>query len=308
MLSMENRCNSLDLLIFFYTFSINDYRNDGKWVGNCSDPKEYFESIAYKLEDLVASVGYKYFDEDVEDYLENNPKKLNNLWTHSDTRAYGRCFSLVPTTFHIKLGIKEIQIGVKSDVDAFFHTPENFITAEHDTDRLQKQRIILKHVYRCKVSHDLFKMIDDGKSCMSHPKYSIDKCANEEVERKSLENFGCTSPYGSNKTNICQDPDVISKVIEMYTEKIEKRHHTCLNPCSFFSIMTMKTSDKKHLFLGSKGKFQIIFKKNIRVTSGYFLYNGLSLLSQIGGCIGLGRTMVWAFGKSLNFAEKLKLI
>ena len=253
---------------------------------------------------------YSYFDDDAEAYMEDNPEVLNNLWTHTDTRAYGRCFSLMPTTFHINLGIQIVEIAVADDVYVYFHTPENFITAKLDTDRLQQQRIFLKKKYQFEVHHDLFKMVDNGKSCMSDPKYSRDKCANEEVERKSLENFGCTSPYGYNKSNICKDPNVGSKVTEIYTDKIQKRHSQCLNPCSFFSIMTMKTKDTKNAFFYGKEKstIKIIFKENIRVTTGYYLYNGLSLLAQIGGCIGLGRTMVWAFGKSLNFGKKLKLI
>ena len=194
---------------------------------------------------MVTSVGYKYFNDDVEEYRENNPKELNNLWTHTDNQAYGRCFSLLPTTFHINLGIQMIDILVTSSMYVFFHTPENFITAKPDTDMLQKHYIFLDHLYRFDVHHDLINMVDDDKFCMSHPKYSRDKCANEEVERKSLENFGCTSPYGYNKTKICQDPNVSSKIIEIYTDIIEKHHSKCLNPCSFFSIMTMKTGDTK---------------------------------------------------------------
>ena len=140
----------------------------------------------------------------------------------------------MPTHDHIKLGIQVISITVLSGVHVFLHTPENFISAKPNTDRLQKQGVMLGYSYLFDVKHDLFNMVDDGKSCSSDPKYSIDKCANEEVERKSLKEFGCTSPYGYNKTKICQDPNVGSKVAGMYTDKIEKRHHACLHSCSFF--------------------------------------------------------------------------
>ena len=259
---------------------------------------------------MVASVRYKYFNDDVDDYLENNPKVLNNLWTHTDSQAHGRCFSLVPTIDHIKLGVQEIRIALISSVYAFIHTPENFISAKPNTDRLQELFVSLGYSYLLDVKHDLFKMLDDGKSCMSDPKYSRDQCAREEVERISLEKFGCTNPYGYNKTKICQDPIISSKVIEIYTNKIEKRHNKCLNPCSFFSIMAIKMSATEiPTFFGkARSQIKINFKENIKVTTGYYLYSGLSLFAEIGGYIGLGQIIVWAFEKLLNFGENLKLI
>ena len=139
----------------FCNFSFDDYRYGGKWIGNCSDPKEFFESIAIKLEDLVTFLGYRYFDGDAEAYIEDNPEVLNNLWTHTDSQAYGRCFSLVPTLDHIKLGIQEISITVLSGVHVFLHTPENFKSSKPNTDRLVKLPVSIGYWYVYEVQHDL---------------------------------------------------------------------------------------------------------------------------------------------------------
>ena len=271
-----------------------------------------------KLEDVIVSLTYRYFDADAENYLEQNPKTLNKIWTHTDSQAYGRCFSMVPALDHIKLGIQEIEIVVTSQVTVYLHTPENFITSKPNTNRLVKLPNLVGYWYVYEVKHDLINMVDDGKTCSSHPNYSIDMCANNEVERKAIEDFGCTSPYGSNKTKICQDPDMISNVMVIYTNKVEKYHHKCLNPCSFHSIMKISWDEQIMLVPGkgvwgkpekaNKSSIKIQFKENIKVTTGYYLYTGLSLFAEIGGCIGLGRTIVWVYGKSLNFGEKLKLI
>ena len=72
-------------------FSIDDYQNKGKWIGNqsCSDdPKELFESIVFKLEDFVESYKYKYFDNTIEEYSESRPKLPNKLWSATDNRDY----------------------------------------------------------------------------------------------------------------------------------------------------------------------------------------------------------------------------
>ena len=214
---------------------------------------------------------------------------------------------MVPALDHIKLGIQEIEMVVTSPVKVYLHTPENFITSKPNTDRLVRLPASLGYWYEYEVKHDLFNMVDDGKTCSSHPNYSIDMCANNEVERKAIEDFGCTSPYGSNKTKICQDPGIISKVMAIYTKKVEKHHHKCLYPCSFHSIMKISDSDDPNNQT-NKSSIKIDFKENIKVTRGYYLYSGLSLFAEIGGCIGLGRTIVWVYGKSLNFGAKLKLI
>ena len=291
------------LFILSWTY----YYYNGKWIGNnCADPQTTFESIAYKLDDLVAAVKYQYFNEDNE-YFENDPKLLKKLWSQTDSKNYVRCFTMVPTSEHIKLGVQKITIRVSSNVDLFFHTSEMFITARSNSEMLQMQSISLGYDYDIDVKHHLFNMVNDENVCAAHPKYSKDKCANKEVNKKSIEDFGCTSPYGSNKTKICEDPDIGLNVTKLYEYTIEKHNYKCLNPCSFFSIkatMTKKPYEKQ----GSKSYIQIVFKETIKVTTGYYLFNGLTLFAQIGGFIGLGRTIVWAYGKAVTFVAQSKLI
>ena len=70
----------------------------------------------------------------------------------------------------------------------------------------------------------------------------------------------------------------------------------------------MKTLDKKmpckFKCIKKKTQIGIRFKENIKVTKGYYLYSALSLIAEIGGCIGLGRTIVWAYGKAAVIFEK----
>ena len=56
----------------------------------------------------------------------------------------------------------------------------------------------------------------------------------------------------------------------------------------------------------SRATMKIVFEENIRVTTGYYLYSGLSLLAEIGGFIGLGQLFVWAYEKTIQIARGLK--
>ena len=84
-------------------------------------------------------------------------------------------------------------------------------------------------------------MLDNnGTPCSANEEYSKDKCANEVVEKESLKNFGCTTPFGLAKNKICRNQEIGAKVDEIYTNKIQKHHHMCQSSCSFFAIMGIK--------------------------------------------------------------------
>ena len=77
-----------------------------------------------------------------------------------------------------------------------------------------------------------------------------------------------------------------TKVKEIYANKIEKYHSKCQNPCSFFSVMTIKTYTALPWPLKGS-RIEITFKENIKVTTSYYLYSGLSLIAEVGGYVGL---------------------
>ena len=180
----------------------NEFRPNGKWMANqsCSDdPIELFESIVFKLEDFVESIIYKYFDDTVEEYSESKPKLPNKLWSATDNRNHGRCFTTIPTPDHIQYGIKSIILYLKvKNADIYIHSPENFVTAKENTESLYFHYAHLGRIYQLDVKHEVFNMLDNnGAPCSANEEYSKDKCANEVVEKESLEKFGCTTPFGS---------------------------------------------------------------------------------------------------------------
>ena len=183
---------------------------------------------------MVSSFEYFYFDDSAEEYKAEEPKLPNKLWSQTDSRKLGRCFTTIPTSEHVKLGIQKIIIGVKARIlkdnsdslnplakttyqnptaRLFFHSPDMFLTVRENTELLQQHEIYLKKSYEVDVKHKMFNTLGNGKkkTCSMDPNYSKDNCANIEVEKESIGKFGCTSPFGLNKTKICQNADIISK-------------------------------------------------------------------------------------------------
>ena len=102
-----------------------------------------------------------------------------------------------------------------------------------------------------------------------------------------MEKFGCTTPFGLTKNEICQDQEIGAKVNEIYTEKIQKHHHMCQSSCSFFTIMGTKTKDVRNYFTKTTSITEMNFKENIKVMTSYHLYSELSLIAEVGGYVGL---------------------
>ena len=150
------------------------------------------------MEDFVESIIYKYFDDAVEEYSESRPKLPNKLWSATDNRDHGRCFTTIPTPDHIQYGIKSITLYLRmKNADVYIHTPENFVTAKENTESLYYHDAFLGRIYQLDIKHELFNMLDDnGAPCSNNEEYSKDKCANEVVEKESLENLAAPLRLG----------------------------------------------------------------------------------------------------------------
>ena len=80
----------------------------GKWTSeNCSDPKNLFESIVSRLEDVIGHTSYEYYDTE-KDTIEIETKDLAKEWQAFDNKIYGRCFTLSPSEKHTRYRIRSI--------------------------------------------------------------------------------------------------------------------------------------------------------------------------------------------------------
>ena len=51
-------------------------------------------------------------------------------------------------------------------------------------------------------------MLDfEGTPCDKRENWNLDECILNQLEKESMSNVGCVSPYGSTKEHICKNPD-----------------------------------------------------------------------------------------------------
>ena len=93
----------LSVIYIVFLFSFDEYYKLGKWTSeNCSDPKNLFESIVSRLEDVIGHTSYEYYDTE-KDTIEIETKDLAKEWQAYDNRIYGRYFwnMKTPNSFFI---------------------------------------------------------------------------------------------------------------------------------------------------------------------------------------------------------------
>ena len=145
-----------------------------------------------------------------------------------------------------------------------------------------------------------------------------DFCVDKAIEKESIDKVGCTTPYGPDKSQICNIKSDALVALGIYHYKgahnWDDTNSTieCLNPCSIFTFSTKEFQNTTR-FLAQNADSALIFisfEKFIKVTTEYYIYTEINLIGEVGGYVGL------FLGISINqviylmdfTASKIKLI
>ena len=187
-----------------------------------------------------------------------------------------------PTGKMIKSGIKMINVQLLQSSNFFFHTKGMFKIKNYNIPRFHAS---FSKDTELELDFTVYNMLDvEGKPCETETEFDKDACTQSKLDKKSFEMFGCTSPFGPNKDNICKDDEKGSKVMELYKETMKNNVDECNNPCWFSSTKTTKTDEYSRYGVGD---VVIYVKENIEVKEAYYLYSILSMIAEVGGYVGL---------------------
>ena len=265
---------------------MDDYKHDGKWVGNanldenCTNPEILYESIVTKPEDIFDYIRYVYFDgSEVYDIDTYKSSKISSYVDY----FRGRCYMFNPTEEMIKTGIKMIELQLRQSSYIYFHSKGLFKTKMYNIPRFYASS---SKDISLDLDFTVYNMLDiGGKPCTAETGFDKDVCAESKLDKKSLETFGCTSPFGTNKDRICKDNETGSKVMKLYKETMTNNVDNCNHPCLFSSTKTTKTDE--YGGYDATGNVVIYVKENIEVKEAFYLYSILSMIAEVGGYVGL---------------------
>ena len=124
---------------------------------------------------------------------------------------------------------------------------------------------------------------------MSQPCLSLVFPCDEWFEfQRSMDELGCTTPFGLNKSYICTDKNKSESAMSLYKSyfgtRYEKKHRSaCPKPCEIFTIRTRQVTAWDFGTTGATIEFNEYIKKG----TAYYSYTTLSLIAEVGGYVGL---------------------
>ena len=100
-----------------------------------------------------------------------------------------------------------------------------------------------------------------------------------------MDKFGCVTPFGYDKTNICTNSTRAKQAYDYFENSFKSFSMNCLNPCNYFLIDWKKTSEYNQST--PFATVRLSFNEYIKKTTSHYSYLTLSLVAEIGGYVGL---------------------
>ena len=211
--------------------------------------------------------------------LHQNDEGPTEQVTPIDRYIQGQCFTLRLTDEHIST----YKFEFKKRAKIYFH---NLGTMKSSLPRVyfridpdERMTITLEYTINTFLS-------TETEPCEENIDYNKDNCVDKELHQKSIDEVGCTTPWGTNKTMICMEKLKADKAVKLYSKFFWQGKHSCPKACTFSRIRVSvlyynKNSTRNNSIL------HINLDDKVSYYESYFTYSGLSLVAEIGGYVGL---------------------
>ena len=143
-----------------------------------------------------------------------------------------------------------------------------------------------KSYIRTGVLYDIFQVLDlDGQPCGEYEQ-GRDDCLEREIAKMVMEKVGCISPYQTNHSNICTDPEKGKRAQFIYFTALGNKSLTssiCPKTCKFQVISLSNYEKKTSNFNFLSKTLKIKFEEFIKVSTSSLSYTFLELMAEVGG-------------------------
>ena len=259
--------------------SPEEYVDEAKWVGTgnpsyCKDPAELYEKVVGDPSSIIDFI-------DFEEHVINASEDQFMYLDHPE--LMGRCFS-VPMPKNVETSMIYIE-GI-DEIDVNFHTPGNYYDPDY--------KYVHIHPYWSRnldLNNEIFHVLDyDGQECKNYlDSTTRDACIVDFITLQSMEALGCTTPYLTDKSNICTDQEKALKATELYVnlkdDLFNDRIEVCPKPCENLMIDFGRLSETE--IDAPESELHIHLRKFIKVSTVSYTYKGLELFAEVGGYMGL---------------------
>ena len=102
-----------------------------------------------------------------------------------------------------------------------------------------------------------------------------------------MKKIGCTTPFGSNSTNVCRDKIRGKKALELF-KNVKKSNmdfvKECFFPCTNIKIKGLGNVQNDLVKVTFS---RLEFEQFIKVSTSFVTYTALELVAEVGGYVGL---------------------
>ena len=129
------------------------------------------------------------------------PENFHGIISTTDRKSYARCYIVIPSPEMLRDGIKWMKVYGKVKLQFFILTPGMLESSRVWNLRTLKPGQFLD----INVDHEVYEMLEyRGVRCNPDFAFRKDTCENEALNNITLSKYGCTSPWGPDKTKICK--------------------------------------------------------------------------------------------------------
>lgn len=274
--------------------SINDYI-EGNFAGDCSDPKLLHESALYSSLELMATdaLWLPKHNEDCDecDFANDQNVLLQTVAAFEtvDHPEYGRCYSMSPDSKMRERQIQRFNMGFPSQprLIVYIGDKDRFLTETQRGFLMQKVKPIDPAAFmQIHFSYEKHITVNTEKMpCEEDKDYSMDKCILDKIHQDSMEQFGCTTPFGIDKTQICKEKEMGTKALKLFRSYTKKAEEHCLKPCRAMQVNAVKIQHLKINF--PENQLEILNSDTVKVTETRRLSSILDLLANFGGFLAI---------------------
>ena len=265
--------------------SPEEYFDQAKWVGTgesgwCKDPAELYEKVVGSPSSIIDFIDMKLQPGD-EKLIINASEDQFMYIDHPE--LMGRCFS-VPMPKNVETS--QIYIQGIDEIDVKFHAPGNHYDPDYKYMHVQPEMS-----NDVDLNNEIFHVLDyDGHKCENYLDNSTrDACLIDHMTLKSMEVLGCTTPYLTDKSNICTDQEKALQANALYKDLKKLAYKDaipeCPKPCKNLMIDFGRSSITK--IEEPIAGLIIRLRKYIKVSTVSYTYKGLELFAEVGGYLGL---------------------
>ena len=280
---------------------------------------EFLNSTRFKIEEFLMNITFETFNKVDEKYL-------HLYWMQNDTdnrpdfkvaamASEGLCYTMVIPDKYSKAGISSVNMNFYSHPDFDMETGTDFREIGwrvymHYPGQLRRGTPVsggCKTGYgtTLSVAHELFRKLNNSDECNSNMNRRFDTCWETNLKQKMIQSLKCFFPWNKNileekdEEMFCRDKKLYVNNVEKSVKaslrdtKNEQNQSICTLPCEMMRFFTTTPIEQmvKDPKTGRKQKddgfLKLHFDEEVRVTNEFYVYDGLSMVGEAGGYLGL---------------------